>query len=70
MIEHGIVNIGPFKADIREASDGMWEFRPYITHHPQHAEAIHMNAMIRDQGRIWTPIPEDEIWKVKRVLKL
>lgn len=65
---YGVVDIGPFKADIKFAQ-GLWQFCPHYNNNPRDTAAIHMNAMIRDVGRIWTVVPENEVPKLEAVLR-
>lgn len=64
---YGVVDIGPFKADIKFAN-GIWQFRPLYTNNPQHTAAVHMNTLIRDIGYVWTPVPDDEVESLKKEL--
>jgi hypothetical protein len=64
---YGDVKVGPFVAEIK-FEHGVWQFLPRYTNNPKSMDAIHMNAMIRDQGRIWTAVPECDIETLKGVL--
>lgn len=65
----GKIDIGPFEAEIMCSREGTWFFKPYYNHNPKDTAAVHMNAMIRDMGRIWTPVPEDEVEKLQGELR-
>jgi hypothetical protein len=66
---YGVVDIGPFKADIKR-DNGQWKFRPYYTNHPTDTAAVTMNMLIRQIGRrVWTEVPAGEVPTLERVLR-
>lgn len=59
MSERAVLDIGPFKVEIRRDADGYMDFRPIPDPDSMSLAGRTMNLEFGLQGGAWAPVPDD-----------